>query len=631
MFRLMSKQKELVAGQPVSLKIRYIHKGKSLKPGAALRIGYNVNDGAGIAQIENPHDWNYLLVQTPSNAKLKTGEPRRRRSITFFPGTGVGDLCIFEIRVVSGLLQPGDIIDIFLGVNNTCEGGFIPGKCCASPLELFYHIDPDNRYPLKTHHPGVPTYQEYMTRDGSKFPDWKSCGIRVKLVPAAPALADISLPGIIQRGQECFTRITLYDNFYNAIPEFNGNLHLLSKNISGINSGINSISTGNDGSALIPLRFDFELPVTYLSFEIENLGKYSSNPFKVLQKPGQYIFWGDLHGHSNLSDGGRRGADYFFNYARNVRGLDFAALADHSFGLAVKGHWKKLKKAIKEHSEDERFIPVPGYEIMTNGQGHRNIYFPDLKDNLLLADYQPGAGGTFVGENIPAYRQIWDSAVPKAPEISDIMEKLKDQEFLWTAHHCGKLTEEDKKHLVLYEACSEWGISAECFKRNFSTKLLQDVFASGFSPGLMGGSDDHTARAGFKGLQIYQGGSVRYPSGLTGVFSPSLTLNSIYNNLSRKQCYATTGIRFLVEPRVKRRNTKIEIDLHIAGKNLLDRAWVFKNGKPVCNKNFEKGKTEHFFWEDTSFAEKDTCFIQISQADGEIAWINPLPFTEIAK
>ena len=51
--------------------------------------------------------------------------------------------------------------------------------------------------------------------------------------------------------------------------------------------------------------------------------------------PPYQLFWGDIHGHSNLSDGVCSVDDYYI-YARDVAGLDFTALTDHD---APWGRW----------------------------------------------------------------------------------------------------------------------------------------------------------------------------------------------------------------------------------------------------------------------------------------------------
>ena len=141
MFKLISGQQTVPVAQPVFLKVRYIHEDSSLTKGASIRIGYSPVGGVRECQTESPQEANYLMVKTEANIKLEVVSfSKSRRSITFYPGTGMSDLYIFEVNIVSGTLNCGDTIDIIMGTKDRNKGGFITGKCCDSPFELFYHI-----------------------------------------------------------------------------------------------------------------------------------------------------------------------------------------------------------------------------------------------------------------------------------------------------------------------------------------------------------------------------------------------------------------------------------------------------------------------------------------------------------
>ncbi len=617
MFKLIAGPASVIAGRPVALRIRYIHQGQALGPGASIRIGYNTNDGARYVQIDDPEALNYLQAVTPARVKVKLSQPAGRRSITFYQGTGVSDLVITEVNLVSRNLQDGESIDLLFG---PAPGpGFIPGKGGDSPWELFYHIDPRNKYPLQSLHPHAPRYQQYITADGKEVPPWQPCGINIDILPDSPRYADLVLPTVTGPGEN-HLKIVIYDQYHNALKNRPGNIRLAGADSPGITCPATSFTTGDNGYGAVPVDFPSSALVPPLEFYIEELGIFFTNPVRVTDKPKNKIFWGDLHGHSSLSDGGRRGPDEFFRYAREITQLDFAALADHSFGLAVKGHWRRLLESIAEFSVDNEFIALLGYEIMLSPpRGHRNVYFPDTRGKILMADFQPGCGGSFVGERIEAYKQIWDPEIPQTATLEETIKALETTDFLWTAHNCGEITEVDIKHLALYETCSELGISEPCFRVNTSSTLVSEVFKRGISPGLMGSSDNHQAKAGFKGRGPY-------PSGLIAVLCPSLNRKAIYDALKSKHCYGTTGARILIEPQVEYVEKLLKVRLEITGTDRLERAWIFKNGQQVWHSFFSQGSQWRLAWEDPDFETGATCYIRIKQQDGEIAWINPLPF-----
>ena len=72
-----------------------------------------------------------------------------------------------------------------------------------------------------------------------------------------------------------------------------------------------------------------------------------SNPM-LLSPSFDRIFWGDLHGHSNLSDGTGTPEDYY-RYARDVAALDVVALTDHDhWGMRLSRPSPELWEEIRE-------------------------------------------------------------------------------------------------------------------------------------------------------------------------------------------------------------------------------------------------------------------------------------------
>ena len=625
MFTLISGQSQALVGRPIRLVIRYTHEGPALEAGAAVRVGYEHQDGPGTLQSANPGEPDFFEARTDGGARLTCKGEGRVRSITLFPGTGMSDLIVAEVRIESGRLNAGGTIDLFLGGEPVDRAGFVPGKCVDTPFRMFYHADPDNRFAIKRLHPQAPKFRQYITADGASFPDWRPCGFELPLAPDEPDRVDLVVPSVVRVGEEAELRVVVYDRFCNHLTDYDDTIELDDTNPRGISFTGGRFRTGGDGYAVLPVRFTEGMRPTSLRFRLSSRGLCLTNPVRVTADDGARVFWGDLHGHSGLSDGGSRDADFFFTYARRIRGLDFAALADHVFGVAVRGHWDALRRAVADHNAIGRFAAILGYEIMTDGFGHRNIYFPDDRGRLVMADYQRGCGGSFVGEDIPAYRGIWDPEVPKTPTPAETVDALAGQELLWTAHHFGGRFEGEDELLRLFEVCSEWGVSDDVAERNNSNLRVREVFARRMSPGLTGGSDDHRAKAGFMGRAILRGPTT-YPSGLTAVLCDQLDRRSVYDALKAKRCYATTGARILLDPHVGRHGTVLDVSVDVAGTEVLDRAAVFKNGEEVWQQFLGTGRCATLRWRDDAFGDEDTCYIRVRQMDGEMAWINPVPW-----
>ena len=121
-------------------------------------------------------------------------------------------------------------------------------------------------------------------------------------------------------------------------------------------------------------------------------------------------------------------------------------------------------------------------------------------------------------------------------------------------------------------------------------------------------------------------GPARYPSGLTAVLADRPARRDIYDALANKLCYATTGARILLEVAAERRGDRFAFELSVTGGDVLDRAWVMKNGQQVHHEYLGTTEQATLRWADERFSSGDTCYVRVRQMDGQLAWINPLPF-----
>ena len=83
------------------------------------------------------------------------------------------------------------------------------------------------------------------------------------------------------------------------------------------------------------------------------------------------IYYGDLHNHSELSDG-LGSAEDAYCYARDVAGLDFFSLADHCYGLNEKD-WSEMRAVADKYNEDGVFTALWGFE-WSSGSDENLLY-----------------------------------------------------------------------------------------------------------------------------------------------------------------------------------------------------------------------------------------------------------------
>lgn len=630
---LGKKNKNLRVGEHVTLILKYRNKFE-LHTGAYIRIAC-CNNGIGLLQNKNPREDNFLSVRSSRHCELEVSvEERYYRSITHLKTVKISDLLIIQLRIKKGILREKDIIEIIMGDRRSGSKGLLLPKISHIPLQFFYHVDPVGEFQFTSVSKNVPLYLELLNAEQDSFPHWEKIDPAINIQAQEPEILDIRVPSIVSGGETIKAKIVAYDRYYNVVQGYEETVECAG--VGDILSRKHQIrvKTGEKGYYNCRLKVSEKSSQGLLFCRAQNIGIFKSNPMVIVKKSSgkedlgednTRVFWGDLHGHSALSDGIVRDENDFFYYARNIRGLDFAALADHSFGLAVKGHWKRLQKAIRKYNREGEFVAVLGWEGMFKGFGHRNIYFSDDEGRIFMVDYQPGSGGSFDGEKVKAYKKVWGQDIEKVEDMGRTFESLKDKEFIWTGHHFGNLHLAERELLSLYEVCSEWGISDNHPRKNNSSTPIQAIFKSGLNPGLMGGSDDHTARAGFPGHNIRKG-PIRYPSGLTAVVCEKLTREEIFRSLRRKRCYATTGARIIIKTKASR-GKSFSVSMKIWGSDAIDRVQVFKKGEMV-HEEMRRSEYEEFEWEDKGYKRRDNYYIRIIQMDNEIAWINPMHFAE---
>jgi len=79
-----------------------------------------------------------------------------------------------------------------------------------------------------------------------------------------------------------------------------------------------------------------------------------------------HLYWGDVCGHTGLSDGKGTVEDYL-THARDVAKLDFVIVTDHDFGSAAPWRmpeeaWQRTQDAVDVFTVPGKFVAIAGYE-----------------------------------------------------------------------------------------------------------------------------------------------------------------------------------------------------------------------------------------------------------------------------
>jgi len=259
----------------------------------------------------------------------------------------------------------------------------------------------------------------------------------------------------------------------------------------------------------------------------------TSNPLIVREEISP-ISWGDLHGHSQLSDGTGTPHD-FYAYARQVAGLDVAVLTDHDhWGMENLDErpdlWAQIKEATEQHHDPGHFVTLLGYEWTSWLQGHRHIlYFTDDGEILSSMD--------------PAYQtpdQLWAG--------------LEGKEALTFAHHSagGPVGTnwnyapdprfEPVTEIVSVHGSSEAPDSPTPIYDPIPGNFVRDVLDRGYVLGFVGSGDSHDGHPG-----LVQRDPRSHVGGLAALLSDARTREGVLEALRARRSYATNGPRIFLQ------------------------------------------------------------------------------------
>jgi hypothetical protein len=260
-----------------------------------------------------------------------------------------------------------------------------------------------------------------------------------------------------------------------------------------------------------------------------------ANAFNVVENPEYRIYWGDLNGHSDLSSGMKAPGVYFW-YGKAVGLLDFAVLTDNDREVTLQKVLDDVafaditKTVAEEHTETGRFIGFVGFEWTSKEYGNRLVIFSETPAKLptVAAGFDTPAK---LAAALPA-GSVMAIPHPSGSAMSPPVDPAS-------------ITSEP-----LVEMCSTLGIFEAAGSSRPTTQetpgaFVQDLLGRGLRFGFLGTSDTRLSTPGNpRGITTEDHG---YPGGITAVLAKDLTHEAILEALRARRCYATTGVRYLLE------------------------------------------------------------------------------------
>jgi len=263
---------------------------------------------------------------------------------------------------------------------------------------------------------------------------------------------------------------------------------------------------------------------------------------------------GEMHGHSNLSDG-TPDIDTYFRNIRDLAKLDFAVLTDHDHGgvgapalwTGNPSKWDLIRQKTVEYHAEGSFSTILGYE--------RDSY--PFYNNLVLY---------FRDTDAEPVRGVRDGEITAA-ELRDLLAR---DDVITCPHDTYSFTS-NADFLAMPEelitpfvevvsrgdACEYMGNPAGSDSCCCEGGFWQDALRRGVKMGVIGGSDDHG------GMNGRVDGSLSYPQkypGVTGVWATENSRAAIFEALKAKRTYA-----FMMGNADGDMGGRMEIDFRING------------------------------------------------------------------
>ena len=372
-------------------------------------------------------------------------------------------------------------------------------------------------------------------------------------------------------------------------------------------------------------RDTLAVPGEYLLKDADEQHPIIANPVVCLpREPDLQLFWGDIHGHTILSDGLGSPQDYYA-FGRDEALLDFCAMADHAQYMSDED-WELTQEVTREFNAPGEYVTLLGYEYSCNASleryGDKCVYYPGDEGPLLReTDINRGPY-----HDMAEYAPTW---------------KQHGAMMVLHQHARGTCTYYDPDLVRLCEVYSIWGNSENgedprlllpARNHDYSGHYAADALAKGWLLGLIASSDDHAGRPGSTDwLRV----SRAYPGGLVAVYARDLTREAIWDALWNRRCYGTTGARIILQFEVdgEPMGSVIQGSAFRGGHQL--RARVLGD-QPLQSVAVVRGRevihAERSFNCALQFALRDDppagaanyYYVRVVQENGEMAWSSPV-------
>ena len=352
---------------------------------------------------------------------------------------------------------------------------------------------------------------------------------------------------------------------------------------------------------------------------------------KRLPDPPRYqVYVGELHGHTNLSDGGPT-IDAYFTGLRDRAKLDFGAVSDHDHGGVGKpelwdaGKWDLTREKVREYYEPGKFTTILAYERDSYPYYNNLVVYYRTDDGELLRGVRDG--------------EITREELRRWLAREDLILVPHDTNILSSGADFLAMEMEDMGPIIqVYgraSSCTEYMGDPLALRMGDDCEggHWQDALKRGARMGCIACSDDHGGNGGLK-----TGADLIQCPGITGVWAEANTREAIFDALKARRCYGYMG--FSDEP--GKPCGRVTVDFRIDGHYMGEEISV--TGDPALYYNIQadapvetvtivkncrdymilRRKNEQLVYDYRQEQETDCYYLRVKLADGRQAWTSPI-------
>jgi len=599
--------KNIVAGSKGTWKIKYTIGSKEIGVGGIIKIGL-------------PLMWTYPQFKNPTTSGYT--------EINYFSEGAKLDFIIKRYRYIilivkEGTLIEGNEVEIIYGSSKENSNGKSTAQWVSFGKENPAIFEVKVKYVGELNFVSIPGK------------------LSVNITSGTSKMIEIFIPSYTKPEEEFEAKLVVKDTFGNVVENFVGTLNIMSTDNSGTFPKEISLSANDQGRKFFKASFKCEgIQKFYIKQTGTNLeGK--SNPSKCSKNNRLNLYWGDIHGHTNLSDGAAP-VDFYYKAARDITCFDFSSVTDHEYQgphkffdeeisiELTRNDWGLIKEKTKKYYQAGRFVTFLGYEWtgrrdgVKDTEGDKNVYY--IEDDM----------------------PIFSKLDRESATSWDLWKTLRDKNIdaLTIPHHTASgwhtlgsdLKNHDPEFQPVIEIYSMHGSSEypgnprPLIKEN-NQGYVQTALERGYRMGFIAGSDSHTLHLNVPNVPMglpYL--TLRYRGGITAIIAEELNRKPLFDAIKKRRVYATTGERILIDFKVNDHmmgeeiifGGKAKIFGSITGTDKLLKVELIKNNK-VIHQIKPKSEEIEFIFDDIILEDKTYFYyLRVMQNDGEMAWSSPI-------